>query len=65
MPYEIWKEYKDLKCDADLRFGTVVQSHCNKKYENSDLGLYAGSISGYKKFSKVYYSFIEQIYQIG
>jgi hypothetical protein len=65
MPYELWKEYKELKCDADLRFGVVVQSYCNKKYENTDLGLFAGSNSAYEKFSKVYYPFIEQIYEIG
>ena len=35
----------------DLKFGQVVKAYCNKKYKDSDLGLFVGSNSGYKKFS--------------
>jgi hypothetical protein len=49
---EVWNEYKDSVDDEGVSFKQCIFSGC--KNVDSGIGVYAGSISSYRKFSKLF-----------
>ena len=59
----VWNEYKDMKDDFDVSFKTCVFSGC--KNVDSGIGVYAGSLNSYEKFSNLFDPIIEEYHQHG
>ena len=57
---EIWEEYRDKECEEGVPFKLCVFSGI--KNQDAGIGCYAGSLSSYKIFGKLFDKVIEELH---